>query len=221
MKATLLDSMGSDLTVVNAARVSFAKRSEFRFQWTADQPLGLALTEKDVKLIHYLAKHNHWSPFAHPQLSFHIEAPIFVARQLAKHQVGGVWNEVSRRYVDEEPACYHPALFRKRADNVKQGSSAETIKVHDNIYNHSVAVALQSYRAMLAMGVCPEQARMVLPLATYTEWHWTGSLAFFARVCKQRLDTHTQQETRELVQQISEQIEPLFPHSWKALNDHS
>lgn len=209
MKATLLDVMGDDLTVVNAARVSFGKRSE-------------SLSEKDIKLIHYLAKHNHWTPFGHPQLSFHIEAPIFVARQLAKHQVGGVWNEVSRRYVDEEPKFYSN-VWRERADNKKQGSGkvldywkyAEVGLIEYNLQRY----ALKSYREVLDLGVAPEQARAMLPLSTYTEWYWSGSLAFFARVAKLRLSEDTQQETRELVHQMAEQIEPKFPHSWKALNE--
>lgn len=209
VKATLLDHMGSDLTVVNAARVSFGKRSE-------------ELSEKDIKLVQYLASHGHWTPFGHPQLSFHIGAPIFVARQLAKHQVGGVWNEVSRRYVDEEPRFYHPE-WRTRAPNKKQGSGNAVTRLatlsSDMNFNRTCERALEAYQNMLSIGVCPEQARAVLPLSTYTEWHWTGSLAFFARVAKLRLSEDTQQETRELVQQISDQIEPLFPHSWKALNE--
>jgi thymidylate synthase (FAD) len=208
MKATLLDCMGTDLTVVNAARVSFGKRSK-------------ELIEQDIKLINYLAAHNHWTPFGHPQLSFHIEAPIFVARQLAKHQVGGVWNEVSRRYVDSEPEMLLP-LWRERIEKLKQGSGKELpIGVQLNIhreYKDHMERTKNLYRILLSYGVCPEQARMVLPLSTYTEWHWTGSLVFFARVCKLRLQPDTQQETRELVQQIANLIEPLFPHSWKALN---
>lgn len=203
--------MGSDLSVVNAARVSFSKESaEF--------------TDKDEKLINYLAKHNHWSPFAHTSLTFRIKAPIFVARQLVKHQVGGVWNEVSRRYVDDEPEFWFPenSAWRLRAENVKQGSSDEFVDEDTVVYVDSDAkrltkLLLDHYNFMLKVNVAPEQARMVLPQNTMTEWWWTGSLMFFARVCKQRLDAHAQAETREIAQLINDNIPEQFQHSWKAL----
>ncbi len=221
MKVELLDHMGSDLSVVNAARVSFDKESEWEWSHKGDNHLW----EKDEKLISYLAKHNHWSPFAHTCVSMHIKAPIFVARQLGKHQVGLVWNEVSRRYVDTPPEFYIPEKWRKRAENVKQGSSDEEAIVKpfaicDNLLwdrPELNVLNLAYYNHLLMSGVAPEQARMVLPQAMMTEWIWTGSMLAFSRVCKLRLDSHTQRETQEVAKQIAEIIEPLFPVSWKAL----
>ena len=216
----LVDFMGSDLSVVNAARVSFAKESEW------ENPGGIdawdlsknKLSEKDQKLINYLAKHNHWSPFAHNSLTFRIKAPIFVARQLVKHQVGGVWNEVSRRYVDEEPEFYLPTLWHKAPTNAKQGASENTLNVLEAVDVPLVTEnCLHYYFALLKLGVAPEEARMVLPLNTMTEWWWTGSLMFFARVCKQRLDPHAQNATRDIAKLINEQIPKEFVYSWKAL----
>lgn len=209
MKATLIDYMGSDLTVVNAARVSFNKRKD-------------RVDESDIKLIHYLARHNHWTPFGHCQAQFHIKAPIFVARQLVKHQVGLVWNEVSRRYVDSEPAFHLPKAWRKRAENKKQGSSTDHVdelNMADHFHQEAVTRASLSYHHLLDMGVAPEQARIVLPLATYTEWYWTGSLAAWARIAKLRIHEDAQQETREVVEQISEEMADIFPVSWEALTN--
>jgi thymidylate synthase (FAD) len=217
----LLETMGSDLSVVNAARVSFHKESTLEYDlWIGDRPQGEgSLSEKDQKLIGYLANHNHWSPFAHTSLQFRIKAPIFVARQLVKHQVGGVWNEVSRRYVDDEPEFYFPDVWRGKPVNAKQGSDGEV-----DIYlcrgmgpEEATQDSLNAYMTMLEIGVAPEQARMILPQNTMTEWIWTGSLMFFARVCKQRLDSHAQAETREIAQMINDQIPEEFQHSWKAL----
>lgn len=207
-EVTLVDFMGSDLSVVNAARVSFSKESAL-----SD---GI-LQEPDVRLINYLAKHNHWSPFAHTSISFRIKAPIFVARQLVKHQIGLVWNEVSRRYVDDEPEFYFPEVWRGRPVNAKQGSSGVVEPDEDFHPKDSVQWSLVAYNRMLEMGVAPEQARMVLPQNTMTEWIWTGSLMAFARVCKLRLDPHAQQETQEVAKMIQDLVAPLFPHSWKAL----
>lgn len=212
--------MGSDLSVVNAARVSFDKESE----WDGHNGLG----DRDSKLIRYLATHDHWSPFAHTSLSFRIKAPIFVARQLGKHQVGLVWNEVSRRYVDSLPEFYNPEVWRKRADNVKQGSAerpvdpvlrvnAAQVTTVDDAYNNLVTHAEQIYNELIDHGVCPEQARMVLPQSMMTEWIWTGSLMAFARVCNLRLDPHTQKETQSVALSISSLIQPLFPVSWSTL----
>jgi thymidylate synthase (FAD) len=248
MKVELIDHMGSDLSVVNAARVSFDKESE----WVCpndpihtiethgsvycedcdSDELDWKLLERDAKLIRYLAKHNHWTPFGHCYATFRIKAPIFVARQLGKHQVGLVWNEVSRRYVDSEPEFFTPDVWRKRADNVKQGSSDEAVtKVAirridgcDNtypiaaVYEDIRAEALRKYRSFIASGVCPEQARMVLPQSMMTEWWWSGSIAAFARVCKLRLDPHTQKETQEIAQSISDKLAAVFPVSWEALS---
>jgi len=214
----LKDFMGSDLSVVNAARVSFAKESEW------ENVYGMTgfgeekyLSNKDVKLISYLATHGHWSPFAHTSLTFRISAPIFVARQLVKHQVGGVWNEVSRRYVDDPPTFYLPKVWRGKPVNAKQGSSGE-VAWKDVAWTREVVLScLDLYQAMLNDGVAPEQARMILPQNTMTEWWWTGSLMFFARVCKQRLDPHAQEETRDIAQLINDSIPKEFEHSWKAL----
>lgn len=229
-EVTLLDHMGTDLSVVNAARVSFHKESALEIKPEFKEygfPHELAdscfqLSAQDKKLITYLAKHNHWSPFAHTALTFRIKAPIFVARQLVKHQVGGVWNEVSRRYVDNEPEFYFPDTWRGKPENAKQGSSgilddAQPEMVISQVVQYTTQMALNAYTDMLYCGVAPEQARMVLPQNTMTEWWWTGSLVFFARVCKQRLDAHAQQETQEVAQLINKAIEPIFPTSWKAL----
>lgn len=215
MSVTLIDSMGSDLSVVNAARVSFHKEHS-------------ELQDNDPKLISYLAKHGHWTPFAHAFLSFRIKAPIFVARQLVKHQVGLAWNEVSRRYVDDEPEFWFPEVWRGKPVNAKQGSSDEVVT---DMYQdhpkgaipimpaakHMLSGCLELYTQMIKAGVAPEQARMVLPQNTMTEWIWSGSLAAFARVVKLRVDPHAQAETREVAQQINDAVPASFEHSWKAL----
>lgn len=211
-QVTLIDSMGSDLSVVNAARVSFAKESA-------------EMTDKDDKLIHYLAKHRHKSPFNHAFMSFRVKAPIFVARQLVKHEYLP-WNEVSRRYVTDEPEFYFPDYWRKAADNVKQGSSDEVVeRLGDcNIgspVEYTVSTSLNLYNRMLEQGICAEQARMVLPQNTMTEWIWSGSLYAFAKMCKLRLDSHTQKETREVAQMISDEATKLFPVSWEALLEYA
>lgn len=216
MEVTLLNHMGSDLTVVDAARVSFSKQSEYVHDPFEDV---YYLNEKDQKLIKYLAEHKHWTPFGHCFVSFRVKAPLFVARQLGKHQVGLVWNEVSRRYVDGEPEFAFPVM-RQRADNVKQGSSNEfpvELEKCEQVYLYAQNVAEQAYLYLLKQNVAPEVARMVLPQSMYTEWIWSGSLAAFARVCKLRLDPHTQKETREIAEQISNHMQRLFPHSWSAL----
>ena len=225
----LIDQMGSDLSVVNAARVSFAKESQYDWYDNEDNDgKTFRLPEKDQKLIRYLARHGHWSPFAHTCLQFRIKAPIFVARQLVKHQVGGVWNEVSRRYVDDEPEFYFPSVWRGKPENAKQGSSGElTMLEEPDGFCHAmwaeevVQAALNWYNHQLKRGMAPEQARMVLPQNTMTEWIWSGSLMFFARVCKQRLDPHAQEETREIAKMINMLVPPEFEHSWKALLDNN
>ena len=221
MKVNYIDHMGSDLRVVNAARVSFDKVSTWE-RVSDNDPYEAAivdvLSKKDVKLIQYLAKHNHWTPFGHCQATFRIKAPIFVARQLGKHQVGMVWNEVSRRYVDNEPEFYEPEVWRKRADNVKQGSSDEEFHDGDLVWLDNHVKGLKTiYLKLVDKGCCPEQARMVLPQSMYTEWYWTGSLAAWARVCKLRLDPHTQRETQEVAKMLDKEMVKLYPISWKAL----
>lgn len=204
----LIDSMGSDLSVVNAARVSMNKVSS-------------ELNEKDKKLIDYLADHNHWSPFAHSFASFRIKAPVFVARQLVKHQVGFAWNEVSRRYVDFEPEFFVPDFWRERADNVKQGSGGNISSFKNFISNsllyafHKLALWLYSF--LLWLDVCPEQARMVLPQSMMTEWIWSGSLMAWARMVNLRLDAHAQYETRIVADLVDQKMYELFPVSWETL----
>ena len=212
---TLVDHMGSDLTVVNAARVSFAKTSEWDRIPEAG-PVEGYLKLKDEKLIKYLAKHGHWTPFGHGSLQFHIKAPVFVARQLVKHQVGLVWNEVSRRYVDDEPEFYEPTEWRLAAENKKQGSSDETVEydispLHEN--------CKEVYQYMLKDGIAPEMARMVLPQSMMTEWYWSGTLYAFARVCNLRCKPDAQVETQMVADQIDKLAEDLFPYSWEALRD--
>lgn len=217
----LLDYMGSDLSVVNAARVSFHKESNWETEYENwNGVTSQTLSEKDQKLLSYLARHNHWSPFAHTSLQFRIQAPIFVARQLVKHQVGGVWNEVSRRYVDDEPSYFKP-IWRWAPTNAKQGSGGNldeaTSRAADAIFWNAVEVSHKAYLGLLELGISPEQARAALCLNHATEWIWTGSLMFFARVCKLRLDSHAQQETREIAEKINTLIPEKFKYSWQAL----
>jgi thymidylate synthase (FAD) len=215
-----IDHMGNDLMVVNAARVSFNKESDWEGEqkWTGEIA-GKKLSERDQKLISYLAKHNHWTPFAHPQICLHIKAPVSIRTQLYKHKVGFVENEVSRRYVKDEPEIYNPRWRSAPTDGAKQGSSDFMMGTTfmDDFYQDIVEESLSCYEELLANGVAPEQARFVLPQGTYTEWWWTGSLAAYARVCKLRSDPHAQWEVREYAAAISKTIEPLFPESWKAL----
>jgi len=219
IKVTYIDHMGSDLSVVNAARVSFGKTHK-------------AMTEGDTKLIHYLAKHKHMSPFGHAFASFHIKAPIFVARQLVKHKFLR-WNEISRRYVDDEPEFYEPDEWRGRADDKKQGSAGvvdiqksffivdpitdEEPQDTDRIPETLNEFIITAYRDLIIHGVCPEQARMVLPQSTMTEWYWSGSLDAFADMCNLRCTGDTQLETRLVANQICDSMKELFPVSWFAL----
>ena len=205
IKATYIDHMGSDLTVANAARVSFGKTSEME-----DDPWGPPkLKAKDDKLIRYLAKHKHISPFGHCFASFHIKAPIFVARQLVKHKFLR-WNEISRRYVDDEPEFYTPYAWRGRSADKKQGSEG-VVDVGD--WGDTNWACLTAYNDLLDKGVAPEQARMVLPQSTMTEFYWSGSLDAFASMCVLRLKDDTQYETRLVAQQIDEVMSGLFPVS--------
>ena len=215
---TLVDHMGSDLSVVNAARVSFAKTSN----WFKSVKGALSLT--DQKLIQYLAKHDHWSPFGHGSMQFHIKAPVFVARQLVKHQVGLGWNEVSRRYVEDEVTFYEPDIWRGSPQNKKQGSSDEEIDINPrndlvNDYQQVLSNAKWTYEELLRKGVCPEQARMVLPQSMMTEWYWSGTLYAFARVCNLRCKDDAQLETQLVAYQIDKLAKDIFPVSWKALRN--
>jgi len=204
--ATYIDSMGSDLSTVNAARVSFGKsHAEF-------DPV------RDTKLINYLAKHKHLSPFGHAFASFHVKAPIFVARQLVKHKFLR-WNEISRRYVDDEPEFYVPDVWRGRSADKKQGSEGEVTSYtlyYDFAY-YGMEQPLELYKKLLDDGVAPEQARMVLPQSTMTEWYWSGSLDAFADMCRLRCASDTQYETRLVADDISKKMSELFPVSWSAL----
>lgn len=204
--------MGSDITVVNAARVSFSKESH--------PELDGSLPAGDVKLIAYLAKHNHWTPFSHPQITLRETIPIFVARQRFKHMVGFTYNEVSRRYVDDTPEFYYPEEWRGRPNgSIKQGSDG----VHPNSAYYSdryeifIKKAEQLYEEMVADGVAPEMARMLLPQSMLTSYYVTGSLAAFARAHKQRADSHAQKEIQELASHWGSIIKPLFPISWEGL----
>ena len=208
---TLIDSMGSDLTVVNAARVSFNKKSE----WDEDN----TLTVSDSILISYLARHKHMSPFGHCFASFHVKAPIFVARQLVKHKFLR-WNEVSRRYVDDKPDWYWPKddVWRGRAKDKKQGSEGLIDLKEDEELLGDVVETTEWCRALysklLDKGVAPEQARMVLPQSTMTEWYWSGSLDAFSDMCTLRLKEDTQYETRVVAKDISSKMKELYPVSW-------
>jgi len=215
LQVKLVDKMGSDLTVVNAARVSFAKKSEWEAIPEGGEIEGL-LSIGDEKLIKFLAKHNHWSPFGHCSMQLHIKAPIFVARQLVKHQVGLVWNEVSRRYVDDEPEFYIPKKWRLKADDKKQGSSDETIEYN---IDGAIQFVTQTYNNLLREQVAPEMARMILPQNLYTEWYWSGSLMAFVRVCNLRCKDDTQKETQHIADCIDWHLHQKFPISWEALRD--
>jgi thymidylate synthase (FAD) len=224
---TYKDVMGDDLTVVNAARVSFGKETSSNLYCRGPdaRPLIPVLNQPDINLINYLAKHKHMSPFGHAFASFHVKAPIFVARQLVKHKFLR-WNEISRRYVDDEPEFYVPDVWRGRSEDKKQGSD-DTVSIdvtwydRDDGYNSwpedSWFIALEAYQKMLELGVAPEQARMVLPQSTMTEWWWSGSLDAFADMCKLRLKDDTQYESRLVAQLIDEEMSHMFPVSWAAL----
>ena len=223
--ATYVDHMGSDLSIVNAARVSFGKKSDWEWEGSICKRGNLKPT--DSKLIQYLAKHKHYSPFGHCFASFHIKAPIFVARQLVKHEYLRM-NEISRRYVDSEPEFYVPEVWRGRAKDKKQGSdgviTTSCVLDYSGEYTHPSFAAWDvqelaaiTYSRMIAAGVAPEQARMVLPQSMYTEWYWSGSMDAFANMCVLRLKEDTQYETRLVAQQIDEVMQDLYPVSWKAL----
>jgi thymidylate synthase (FAD) len=212
IKATYINHMGNDLTVANAARVSFGKTSEMEDDlWGPPK-----LKAKDDKLIRYLAKHKHISPFGHCFASFHVKAPVFVARQLVKHKFLR-WNEISRRYVDDEPEFYEPDVWRGRSTDKKQGSEGIINVILDQeVQWHR---QLTTYKHLLSEGVAPEQARMVLPQSMVTEWYWSGSLDAFADMCNLRCKADTQAETREVAKQIGHKMIELFPVSWDALTD--
>lgn len=209
MRVEFIDSMGSDQSVINAARVSFANQND-----------ETRTKEQDEKLINYLAKHQHWTPFAHTAITLRMTAPIPIRTQCFKHKQGFTENEESRRYVSYTPEYFTP-VFRMQCDNKKQGSGTEFDAVNQGYlatrYADSVKAAIDTYENLLIEGVAEEQARFVLPQGCMVNWYWTGSLAAFARFYKQRIDTHAQKEIQELAQMVSDIIEPKFPISWKAL----
>jgi thymidylate synthase (FAD) len=215
ISATLIDYMGSDLSVVNAARVSFGKVSDWN-----EPSMGKAsgLSDRDAKLVRYLAVHKHISPFGHAFCTWHVKAPVFVARQLVKHKFLR-WNEISRRYVDDEPEFYKPDVWRGRSADKKQGSEGvvKLYGVAEQIVDDYAAEALTAYQVLLEAGVAPEQARIVLPQSTMTEWYWSGSLDALADMCNLRCTGDTQLETRLVANQICDKMRELFPVSWIAL----
>ena len=206
-KVQFLDKLGTDLTIVNAARVSFEKESELENGF---------LKLSDEKLLRYLALHNHTSPFNHAFLQFRVTAPLFVARQLVKHKFL-VWNEVSRRYVDTEPDIYIPKVWRKRAANVKQGSSDQPADLGSSSPTNAVLQLLVEFDALLERGVCPEQARMILPQNMMTSWYWSGSLGAFTDMVNLRLGEGAQEEAGDVARLIKTYIEAAFPVASKYL----
>lgn len=224
IEVSYVDHMGTDLSVVNAARVSFDKESDWLLInqeiGGVEREVAKVLKEGDRKLIGYLAKHKHYSPFNHTFITVRVKAPIFVARQLVKHEYMP-WNEVSRRYVDSEPEFYIPELIHERAENVKQGSGDVNDGYTDilwQIQDHSKR-CLRFYEELLAQNVCPEEARMILPHNLMTEWIWSGTLKAFHKMLSLRLDGHTQGATRVVAEKCRDIIEPLFPVSFPALMD--
>lgn len=233
IRVDLIDHMGSDLTVVDAARVSTNRDfNDFEYEYeeyvdtqsrSITEVRKRRLRDRDKNLIEYLAKHNHWTPFAHCMVTLSEEVPIFVARQRFKHTVGFVYNEVSRRYVYGDPEFYDPDAFRKRSDSIKQGSLNETVDLGADLEHHFYGFhrdALELYLSLLEKGVCPEQARMVLPQSMMTRYYVTGSLAAFARAYKLRSDKHAQKEIQYLAEEWDRILKELFPCSWKALKEN-
>ena len=219
IEVTYKGHMGNDLTVVNAARVSFGKESEWDYEESDAYSFKQHMKARDKKLIQYLAKHKHISPFGHCFASFHIKAPVFVARQLVKHKFLR-WNEISRRYVDNEPEFFHPTEWRGRSDDKKQGSEGVIESLRPTYSKTLIKIAMDNYKHLLSEGVCPEQARMVLPQSMMTEWYWSGSLDAFADMCNLRCKPDTQAETAEVAWEIDRNMIDLFPVSWRALREN-
>lgn len=210
IKIELIDRLGTDMSVVNTARVSMGKCRDINAQ----------LDEADIKLIKYLAKHKHWTPFAHAQITIRSHVPIFLERQLFKHRAGLENNSISYRYVEPKNEFYVPDVLRKGSPSIKQGSLDETVDFHDKaleLFLHSCRQSFEHYEQLLAAGVCKEQARAVLPLSTMTEYVTTGSLAAFARLYNQRSESHAQKEAQEYAKILNDIISPLFPISWQVL----
>ena len=227
MKIELINFMGDDLTVVNSARVSFDKESEWE-NITPAGPIDQLLTEKDTKLINYLAKHNHFTPFTHCTITMRETVPIFVARQRFKHTIGFSYNEVSRRYVSDDPEFFYPNVWREKADNAKQGSGTGHIDINPvgnrpppmvDEYHHAIKKCVWTYKYLLGKGVCPEQARMVLPQSMYTSYYVTGSLYAWARAYNLRSEPYAQEEIQFVAKYWDTIIKELFPTSWEALTN--
>lgn len=230
MRAQYVDHMGSDLSVVNAARVSFDKASEWApsgsrndyegviYQTAQGRPVNLKQT--DARLIRYLARHDHWTPFAHTSVTLRMQAPVPIRTQCFKHKQGLVENEESRRYISSTPELYIPPVFRcKPEGSAKQGSAGEHPRSHEwrKEYRLAGEYAVKLYEDMIRDGVCPEQARFILPQGCEVNWIWTGNLYAFANFYLKRTDPHAQHEIRLLAQDVGSIIEPLFPVSWAAL----
>jgi thymidylate synthase (FAD) len=219
LKATLVDSMGTDLTVANAARVSFNKESSFDLM-----EMGVFLKSEDQRLLDFLARNDHFTPFTHCMITMREKVPLFVARQRFKHTVGFSYNEVSRRYVDYEPEFYVPEDWRAKADDRKQGSLDDAVDINSNNlmvdeYKQSIDKSKWTYEHLLRLGVCPEQARMVLPQSMYTEYFVTGSLYAWSRAYLLRSSETAQKEIRELAEEWHNIIIKLFPQSWVSLTN--
>ncbi len=216
MQAELIDHMGNDSSIVRAARVSFAADNRDKLRMSE----SLERDQRDAGLIRYLAEHNHWTPFAHTAITVRVRAPVPIRTQCFKHKQGFVENEESRRYISSKPTFFYPT-FRKAVKNKKQGSGEGFGRAEEGhiegIYREAMEEAEHTYECLLRLGVCEEQARFVLPQGTEVNWYWTGSLAAFARFCKQRMDSHAQVEIQELAHEISKIIEPLFPVAWPLL----
>lgn len=224
VKAELLDYMGTDLDVVNAAKVSFSKESEW--EWQTEYECGVPvsdtpiLADKDKKLINYLATHDHWTPFAHTALKFRCSAPVPIRTQAFKHKIGMVENEESRRYISSTPEIYIPEFFRAKPEgSIKQGSAGEHPRSDEFLkrYKEKTEECVGLYLTMLNGGICPEQARFVLPQGAIVNWIWTGNLVSFANFYNKRTDTNAQYEVRLLAESVGKQIADIFPVSWKAL----
>jgi thymidylate synthase (FAD) len=221
MKVELIDHMGDDLAIVNAARVSFNKESNW-VQYTCGDGCCYEeyLSDADTKLIKYLAKHDHWTPFAHTSISLRMQAPVPIRTQCFKHKQGFVENEESRRYVSDTPTLFVPDAFRSKPDgSIKQGSGGVHYDSEDwkDIYRSFAKDAINLYEQMITDGVCPEQARFVLPQGVEVQWIWTGNLYAFANFFNKRTDPHAQKEIQDLARMVGDIIEPLFPVSWTAL----
>ena len=222
MKAEYIDHMGDDLSVVRAARVSFAKDEKWNKTCTVymDGSSPQVLKPEDHKLISYLARHSHWTPFAHTSITFRVSAPIPIRTQCFKHKQGFVENEESRRYISSKPELYVPDEFRKAPEgSIKQGSGGIHLSSERwrQYYIDRGNLMIEMYEAMIADGVCPEQARLILPQGCIVNWYWTGSLAAYSRFYKQRTDPHAQKEIQQLAEMIGEKLAELYPVSWKAL----